>query len=107
MKNSKNQTAAPAAKGSHSLGARIYRYKGFYLMFLPVFVFAVVFCYLPMLGVRYAFTNYNGIKEPAFIAFDNFTRMFNMPGFWSAFFNTLQISVIKLLLTTFFAVVVA
>lgn len=76
-------------------------------MFLPVFVFAVIFFYLPMLGVRYAFTNYNGIKDPVFIGFDNFAKMFSMPGFWSAFTNTLEISVIKLILTTFAAVVVS
>lgn len=104
MKKSKKQTPVRSHK---SLGARINRYKGFYIMFLPVFVFAIIFCYLPMLGIRYAFTNYNGIKEPTFTAFANFKRMFEMPGFWSAFTNTLQISIIKLLLTTFIAVVVS
>lgn len=104
MKKSKKQTPVRSHK---SLGARINRYKGFYIMFLPVFVFAIIFCYLPMLGIRYAFTNYNGIKEPTFVAFANFKRMFSMPGFWSAFTNTLQISIIKLLLTTFIAVVVS
>lgn len=104
MKNSKNQKPV---KSNRSLGARINRYKGFYIMFLPVFVFAIIFCYLPMTGIRYAFTNYNGIKAPTFTAFANFKRMFAMPGFWSAFTNTLQISVIKLVLTTFFAVVVS
>ncbi|MDE6064453.1 MAG: ABC transporter permease subunit [Lachnospiraceae bacterium] len=104
MKNSKNQKPV---KSNKSLGARINRYKGFYIMFLPVLVFAIIFCYLPMLGIRYAFTNYNGIKAPTFTAFANFKRMFEMPGFWSAFTNTLQISIIKLILTTFFAVVVS
>lgn len=107
MKKNKNQSVTAANKSNRSLGARIYRYRGFYLMFLPVFVFAVIFFYLPMLGVRYAFTNYNGIKDPVFIGFDNFTKMFSMPGFWSAFTNTLEISVIKLILTTFAAVVVS
>ena len=76
-------------------------------MFLPVLVFAILFYYLPMFGVRYAFTNYNGIKDPSFVGFDNFQRMFSMPGFWSAFKNTLVISVVKLILTTLFAVVVS
>lgn len=76
-------------------------------MFLPVLVFAIIFFYLPMLGVRYAFTNYNGIKTPSFVGFDNFEKMFNMPGFWSAFTNTLEISIVKLVLTTFVAVVVS
>ena len=104
MKNSKK---TKPVKSHKPLGARINRYKGFYIMFLPVFVFAIIFCYLPMLGIRYAFTNYNGIKEPTFVAFAKFKRMFEMPGFWSAFTNTLQISIIKLILTTFIAVVVS
>lgn len=108
MKKNKNQSVTPVTKGSNrSLGARIIRYRGFYLMFLPVFVFAVIFFYLPMLGVRYAFTNYNGIKTPEFVGFANFSKMFGMPGFWSAFTNTLEISILKLVLTTFFAVIVS
>lgn len=108
MAKNKNKKAPVQTGGtSKALGTRIYKYRGFYLMFLPVLVFAVIFFYLPMFGVRYAFTNYNGIKEPAFIAFDNFKKMFNMPGFWSAFTNTLEISIIKLVMTTFVAVVVS
>ena len=104
----KSQSAPTAAKSSgKSLGVRMFKYRGFYLMFLPVLVFAVIFFYLPMFGIRFGFTNYNGIKEPAFIGLDNFKRMFSMPGFWSAFKNTLQISVIKLILTTLVAVVVS
>lgn len=106
-KNKKNKVPKQANGTSKSLGTRIYKYRGFYLMFLPVFVFAVIFFYLPMFGVRYAFTNYNGIKAPSFVGFDNFTKMFNMPGFWSAFRNTLEISIIKLVLTTFVAVIVS
>ena len=56
MKNKKNQAAAPKAS-KKNLGAKMYKYRGFYLMFLPVFIFAVIFFYLPMLGVRYAFTS--------------------------------------------------
>ena len=89
------------------LGVRIKKYAGFYVMFLPILVFALIFYYLPMLGVRYAFTNYNGIKDPSFVGFQNFSKMFGMPGFWSAFWNTLQISVIRLILTTLVAVVVS
>ena len=97
-------------KGSGSnkpLGVRVKKYAGFYVMFLPILVFAVIFYYLPMFGVRYAFTNYNGIKAPKFVGLENFSKMFDMPGFWSAFWNTLQISVIRLILTTLVAVVVS
>ncbi len=106
MKNKKNQVAAPKAS-KKNLGAKMYKYRGFYLMFLPVFIFAVIFFYLPMLGVRYAFTSYNGIKAATFIGLQNFQKMFSMPNFWSAFINTLEISIIKLVLTTVVAVVVS
>ncbi len=104
----KTKTKAPKQKMSgKKLAATIYRYRGFYLMFLPVFVFAIIFSYLPMVGIRYAFTNYNGIKEPVFVGLKNFQKMFGMANFWSAFTNTIVISVTKLILTTAFAVVVS
>lgn len=106
MKNKKNQAAAPKAS-KKNLGAKMYKYRGFYLMFLPVFVFAIIFFYLPMLGIRYAFTSYNGIKAATFVGLQNFQKMFGMPNFWSAFINTLEISIIKLVLTTVVAVVVS
>ena len=56
-------------------------------MFLPVFIFAIIFFYLPMLGIRYAFTDYNGIKEATFVGLKHFQKMFGMPNFWSAFVN--------------------
>ena len=104
MKENKTKPAKPSRQKTM---AKIYKYRGFYLMFLPVFVFAIIFNYAPMLGIRYAFTNYNGIKAAEFIGFGNFSRMFSMKNFWSAFRNTLEISVIKLLITTFVAVVVS
>ena len=73
-------------------------------MFIPVLIFAIVFHYLPMVGIRYAFCSYKGIKDPVFIGLQNFQKMFSMPGFWSAFSNTIIISVVKLLLNTFMAV---
>lgn len=76
-------------------------------MFLPVFVFAIIFSYLPMVGIFYGFTNYNGIKTPTFVGLKNFQKMFGMVNFWSAFTNTIVISVTKLVLTTLFAVVVS
>lgn len=89
------------------LKARIYKYRGFYLMFLPVFLFALIFFYFPMLGVRYAFTEYKGITDPVFVGLDNFKNMFSMPNFWTAFKNTLQLSIAKLLMNTLAAVVIS
>lgn len=107
MKKNKEQAVVVTSAPQKPLSARIYKYRGFYLMFLPVLVFALIFYYLPMLGVGYAFTEYKGIKDPVFVGFENFQKMFSMPGFWTAFKNTLVISIWKLILTTFIAVVVS
>ena len=86
------------------LWARILKYKWFYLMFVPVLVFVIVFYYTPMVGIRYAFTKYNLIRDPVFVGFKNFARLFSLPNFWSAFMNTLELSIVKLLLNTGMAV---
>ena len=99
-----NKSAADVTVRKKPLMTQIKYYKGFYLMFLPVLIFAVVFHYLPMLGIRYAFFSYKGIKEPVFIGLEHFQKMVSMPGFWSAFRNTILLSSVKLLFNTFMAV---
>lgn len=86
---------------------RIKKYWGFYLLFLPVLAFAIVFHYMPMFGIYFAFTKYNIIKDPVWVGLKNFERLFSMPNFWTAFTNTLELSVIKLLLNTGLAVVLS
>ena len=95
---SKKAQASVSSANVHkrSLKAQLHYYRGFYIMFIPVLVFALVFHYLPMLGIRYSFFTYKGIKDPVFIGLENFTRMFSMPGFWRAFSNTLVLSIVKL-----------
>lgn len=103
MKN-KTENAKVSTK---PLKTRLYNYRGFYLMFLPVLIFALIFNYAPMLGIRYAFTTYKGVKEPVFIGLANFEKMFSMAGFRSAFRNTLELSITKLLINTIGAIVVS
>ncbi len=90
-----------------SLGSRIYTYRWFYVMFIPVLIFAAVFYYAPILGIRFAFYDYKGIKEPVFIGLKNFEKMFSLQGFWAAFRNTLVLSTTNLLLKTFMAVFIS
>lgn len=86
--------------------ARIYEYRWFYLMFLPVLIMILLFNYWPMLGIRYAFTDY--MKQPIYIGVKHFQKMFTNDNlFWTAFTNTLEISIIKLFLNTFMAVVIS
>ena len=89
------------------LSLRIWNNRGYYLMFIPVLLFILVVKYWPMLGVRWSFYNYKPIGTPKFVGFDNFEKMFRTGDFWTAFKNTLVLSVMKLLLTTFASVIVS
>ncbi len=104
----KTAASAPAvAVNKKPLLGQIKYYRGFYLMFLPVLIFAILFHYLPMFGIRYAFFSYKGIKEPVFVGLANFQKMVSMPGFWRAFGNTILLSTTKLLFNTFMAVAIS
>jgi putative aldouronate transport system permease protein len=102
---SKKETTAPAVH-KKPLGLRLHEYRGFYLMFLPVFIFVLIIYYWPMLGVRYSFYTYK-LRDIHFIGLGNFVKLFGEKEFWSSFKNTLVISIVKLLLNTFVAVLIA
>lgn len=90
-----------------SVWTKIFYYKGFYLMFLPVFIFVLLFNYWPMLGCRYAFTRYV-IEKPYYVGLKHFNQMFTHDVyFWQAFKNTLFLSIIKLILNTGAAVIIS
>ena len=90
-----------------SLGVRIWNNRGFYLMFIPVVIFVLVMYYWPMLGIRYAFYDYKPVGTPTFVGFKHFQKMFATPAFWTAFKNTLLLSIMRLLITTFASIIVA
>ncbi len=107
---SKKQNVATTSTGApinhKPLGTRIKNNWGYYLMFLPVLVFVIIIYYWPMLGVRYAFYEYK-LRNITWVGLENFKTMFAKKEFWTAFTNTLEISITKLLLTTFTSVVVS
>lgn len=87
--------------------AKIYTYRWFYLMFLPVFIMVLLFNYWPMLGIKYAFTDYK-IKNPTYVGIKHFVNMFTSDiFFWTAFKNTLVLSLTKLVLNTGAAVIIS
>ena len=92
------------------LKTRLWNYKWFYIMFLPVFVALIIFHYLPMAGVSLAFFRYQPIMRNnplEFTGLENFRKLFGTADFWSSFTNTLEISIVKLLLNTFMAVIIS
>lgn len=83
---------------------RMYTYRWFYLMLVPVFIFVFFFNYLPMLGIRFAFYDYTPFKDPTFNGFANFIKLLSNSQFWSAFKNTWILSLGNLFLSTITAV---
>lgn len=100
-------TSADVQVRKKPLRLRIWNYRGYYLMFLPVFVFLIIMHYWPLLGIRYAFYDYKPVGQPVFVGLKHFQKMFATEAFWNAFKNTLQLSIMKLLLTTAASVVVS
>ena len=82
-------------------------------MIIPAIIYYAIFCYIPMYGVLISFTKYSpsiGIFGSIFtrwIGFDNFKYIFELPGFWIAFRNTLIIGTIKVVISFLSAVTVA
>ncbi len=104
-KNSNNELGVVVKK--KSLGMRIWNHRGFYIMLIPVLVFLIIMHYWPMLGVRYAFYDYKPVGKPVFVGLKHFKAVLIKPAFWTSFVNTLELSIIKLLLTTAASVVVS
>jgi putative aldouronate transport system permease protein len=105
--NNKTRSAAPVMPKKYNLGAQILKYKYFYLMFLPVFVLTVIFKYVPMLGIRFAFTKYGPFAPPKYIGFKNFETLLVNPKFIAAFKNTIFLSLGNLILSTIITVIFA
>ncbi len=84
------------------------RYGNLFPFYIPAVVFALVFSYMPMLGLVMAFKeNPNllgsssaiaGILEADWVGFQNFKMIFSNPKFLSALSNTLIISFLKIVL---------
>lgn len=72
------------------------------LMLLPTMVFLAIFNIYPLLGSVLAFKEFKpklGIWGSPWIGFEHFETLFMLPAFKSVFFNTVFISVIKIILS--------
>lgn len=81
-------------------GSRFLNYKYFYLMLIPVLVWYFIFTYMPMYGVILAFKSFSynkGILLSPWVGLDNFKDLMRDSQFWTAFKNTLSISLGKLI----------
>ncbi len=90
-----------------SIWTKIWYYKGFYIMFVPVLIAIFLFYYWPMLGVRFAFTQYR-IADPFYVGVKHFVQMFTTDTFfWASFRNTLFLSIVRLILNNGAAVIIS
>ena len=106
MSKKKMRTSTNAEIRKKPLGMRIWNHRGFYLMFLPVFIYVLIIYYWPMLGVRYSFYDYT-LRKIEFVGLKHFQGLFEDKDFWQAFTNTLVMSVTRLLTATTASVVVS
>ena len=80
--------------------ASLWKYRYFYIMLIPGLIYIVVFHYLPMAGLAMAFQDFKlvkGIFGSSFNGFANFEYLFRSDMFIRAFYNTVIISLYKIL----------
>ena len=82
----------------------------FYLMILIPVILTLIYNYGPMFGLVMAFQNYNpakGFIHSEWVGLLHFRRMMEMPDIKEIIFNTLRISIGKIIVTTLAAIVTA
>ncbi|MFE5614014.1 ABC transporter permease [Streptomyces sp. NPDC056470] len=80
---------------------RLKRDRMLLLLCVPGILYFAVFFYLPLAGNVIAFQDYQtylGFQQSPFVGWANFTALLEQPEFWSAVWNTLEISVVQLFL---------
>jgi putative aldouronate transport system permease protein len=87
--------------------AKMYKYRHFYLLFMPVFVFTIIFHYIPMYGIKMSFYDWGIFGPNEYVGMANFKYLLTNQKFILAFKNTLEISFFNLLLGMFFSVLFA
>jgi len=89
---------------------KIARYKYLYIIFIPVLVWYIIFCYIPMYGIIMAFQDYTmskGFFASPFVGLKNFRELFRDEYFLRAFSNTVIIAVYRMLTEFPFSIILA
>lgn len=101
-----NRTANSKVK-NRNLKRTLYRQRYLFLMLLPGVIWFIIFKYCTYAGLGLAFTNYGFKKTVDFVGLRNFTRLFHSPGFWTAFKNTIIISICNIVFYFPFPIIIA
>lgn len=92
--------AATAGRPRMPRWARLRRDRVLLLMMLPGVLYFGIFQYLAQLGNVIAFKDYVpfvGVKDSAWVGFQQFTTLFGDPDFWHAVRNTFELALVQLL----------
>lgn len=95
MQTSQTKRMKPRKAGESAVRKELSKNYELYLMFLPVFVFFLIFAYKPMYGILMAFQNYSpskGVLGSPWVGFLHFKTFFNSFYFGRLLKNTLMIS---------------
>ncbi len=109
LKTNQNRKKTSAKKKGDFL-PYLWKHKYLYLMLVPALVYYIIFCYVPMYGASIAFKDFNpmlGIVKSPWTGFDTFKELFALKKFYSVFWNTLRISLIRLVFGFPFPIIVA
>ncbi len=90
---------------------KFVRQSPYLVMIIPGFILVFIFSYIPMAGVLLAFQDFNPAKglfgNQKWVGIDNFTFIFNLPGFRQAFINTIVIAFWKIITTLIIPIIIA
>lgn len=81
------------------LWKRYWSARYLFALFVPAFVFYILFCYTPLFGAQIAFKNYvfrKGILGSDWVGLKHYKQLFGMRSFREVFTNTVVISMLKL-----------
>lgn len=103
----------PKAKLGESIVKDLKQNKTLYLMILPAICMFIIFAYLPMVGIYYAFTKYNfrgGLFGSPFVGFKNFEFLFSGGSkaiIWTLTKNTILYNLAFILIGNLLQIIVA
>ena len=89
---------------------KVYKFRQYYLLLLPAFIYVLIFCYGPMYGLQIAFKDYKmslGIFGSKWIGFRNFTDFFGSYYFTTLLKNTFILSFCMLVFSFPIPIIVA
>lgn len=87
-------------KRENTTAKLIVKHKNIYIMLVPIILFYIVFCYVPMFGNIIAFQDYKitrGILKSDFVGLKHFLNFLNDVYFWRLLKNTLRINIYGLI----------